>query len=370
MERKRKRLKEAKAEKAARKRKIRRRKRVAVLFAQIFIFLILLAIGYVLSKYEKIKSNDFDGSNIIVNEGVSQEGYTTIVLFGADSREGQLGSGTHADTMMIASIDNHTKDVKIVSVYRDTPMKQENGEITKANHAYFVGGPQAAINMLNRNLDLAIQDYVTVDFKVLADLIDLLGGIEVEISEAERLAINQYIWETALVAGREINYVSKTGVQTLDGIQAVTYARIRKDVGGDYARTERQQLVVQKLVEKIKQTDLITINALIDEVFSQVSTSFTFTEIIKLSSGMLLYDISASSGFPFEKTNGTIEGIGSIVTPIGFVENVQELHEFLYSNEDYVPSKTVQDISDDIAYLTGCTRDDYDEMKAAGLVVE
>ena len=104
-----------------------------------------------------------------MNEGANQEGYTTVALFGGDSREGQLEEGTHADCIIVATIDNQTKEVKMVSVYRDTLTEQMNGEIKKANNAYFTGGPQDAINMLNKNLDLDIQNYVTVDFKALAE---------------------------------------------------------------------------------------------------------------------------------------------------------------------------------------------------------
>lgn len=352
------RLKDVKAEKAEKKRRARRRKRAVALILEILILFTLLAVGYVLQKYGKINTNKLDEENIIINSGVTQEGYTTVALFGGDSREGVLGAGTHADTMMVVSIDQKTKDVRLISVYRDTPLRQKNGEILKANSAYFMGGPEEAISMLNQNLDLDIQDYVTVDFKALADVIDLLGGIEIDVSEAEAAELNKYIDETATVTGKKAIYVSG-GSQTLDGVQAVTYARIRKNVGGDYARTGRQQLVIQKVVEKVKKTDLLTINEIINQVFSQVSTSFELTELIKLAAGVAQYDIKNTGGFPFEKIDGSISGVGSVVVPLGFVENVQELHEFLYPEEEYAVSETIGDIAADIEYLTGYTRDDY-----------
>lgn len=358
MAHRRKRLKDAMAEKAEKKRKARRRKRVFVLILELLILFALLSVGYVLQKYGKIKSDIFNDENIFMNAGVIKEGYTTVALFGGDSREGELGAGTHADTIMVVSIDEKTKEVRIVSVYRDTPLRQENGEILKANSAYFMGGPEEAISMLNRNLDLDIQDYVTVDFKALADAIDLLGGIEISVSEAEAAELNRHIDGTAEATGKEAVYVSE-GLQTLDGVQAVTYARIRKNVGGDYARTERQQLVIQKVVEKVKQTDLLTINEIINQVFSQVSTSFELKELIKLAAGVTQYEIQNTGGFPFEKTDGSIEGVGSVVVPLGFVENVQELHEFLYPEEEYTISEIIGDIAADIEYLTGYTRADY-----------
>lgn len=351
-------LKEAKAEKTAQKRRARRRKRAIFLMVEILILLILLSIGYVMMKYGKIQLNMFEEGDIQINEGVEQEGYTTIALFGGDSREGQLEAGTHADTIIIASINNSTKEIKLVSVYRDTLVESMDGEMRKANSAYFLGGPQEAINMLNRNLDLDIEHYVTVDFKALADVIDLLGGVEIDVTEKEANAINDYIVETAMVAEKEAVMVSG-GLQTLDGVQAVTYARIRKNVGGDYARTERQRLVLQKVMEKVKQTDLATLNEIIDKVFPQVSTSFTLTQMIKLAAGVLQYELGETSGFPFELADGRVEGVGSVVVPLGFAENVEELHAFLYPEDEYVVSQIVRDIAIEIETLSGYTRDDY-----------
>ncbi len=353
-------LKEAKAEKAARKRRARRRKRAIFMIIEFLILFVLLAVGYVMVKYGKIQLNVFGDGDIVFNDGVKQEGYTTIALFGGDSREGQLEAGTHADTIIVASIDNETKEIKLMSVYRDTLVQEADGALKKANNAYFQGGPQEAINMLNRNFDLDIEHYVTVDFKALADTIDLLGGIEMDVSAEEAVETNKYIAETAMVVEKNVDYVEE-GLQILDGVQAVTYARIRKNVGGDYARTERQRLVIQKVAEKVKQTDLATINDIIDEVFPQVSTSFALGEMIKLAAGVMQYELGETSGFPFEHTDSSIQGIGSVVVPLGVAENVEELHAFLYPKDDYTVSQTVRGIASEIEYVSGYTRADYDE---------
>lgn len=353
-------LKDAKAERAAKKRKAKRRRRAAVLVAEVFVLFILLGIGYVMNKYDKFQLNLFDEGDIQFNKGAEKEHYTTVALFGGDSREGQLEAGTHADTIMIASIDEDTKEVKIVSVYRDLLTMQTNGKIKKANNAYFTGGPKDAINMLNKNFDLAIEDYVTVDFGAFADVVNLLGGIEIDVTKEEAAEMNRHIIGTAQSVGSKKTYYMKAGLQTLDGVEAVTYARIRKNVGGDYGRTERQRLVIQKLVEKVKQTDISTLNKIIDEVFSQVSTSFTLKEIISLAAGVMQYELGETSGFSFERTDGSVEGIGSVVIPLGVVENVEELHAFLYPKDvDYVVSDTVKDIAKEIETLSGYTRADY-----------
>ncbi len=358
-------LKEAKAEKAAKKRRARRRKRAFFMIMEFLILFVLLAVGYVMVKYGKIQLNVFGDGDIVFNDGVKQEGYTTIALFGGDSREGQLEAGTHADTIIVASIDNETKEIKLMSIYRDTLVQETDGRLKKANNAYFQGGPQEAINMLNRNFDLDIEHYVTVDFKALADTIDLLGGIEMDVSAEEAVETNKYIVETAMVVDKEVNYVSE-GVQILDGVQAVTYARIRKNVGGDYARTERQRLVIQKVVEKAKQTDLVTINAIIDKVFPQVSTSFSLGELVKLAAGVLQYELGETSGFPFEHADSSIDGVGSVVVPLGVAENVEELHAFLYPKDEYTVSQTVIDIASEIEDASGYTREDYEETEGSG----
>lgn len=358
------RLKEAKAEKAAKKRRARRRKRAFFMIMEFLILFVLLAVGYVMVKYGKIQLNAFGDGDIVFNDGVKQEGYTTIALFGGDSREGQLEAGTHADTIIVASIDNETKEIRLISIYRDTLVQEANGRLKKANNAYFQGGPQEAINMLNRNFDLDIEHYVTVDFKALADTIDLLGGIEMDVSAEEAIETNKYIVETAMVVDKEVNYVSE-GVQILDGVQAVTYARIRKNVGGDYARTERQRLVIQKVVEKAKQTDLVTINAIIDKVFPQISTSFPLGELVKLAAGVLQYELGETGGFPFEHADSSIDGVGSVVVPLGVAENVEELHAFLYPKDEYTVSQTVIDIASEIEDASGYTREDYEETEGS-----
>lgn len=313
-----------------------------------------------MTKYGKFQLNLFEQGEIQKNHGVEQEGYTTIALFGGDSREGALEAGTHADTIMVVSIDDDTKEVKLVSVYRDLLTRQSNGEYGKANSAYFKGGPLAAINMLNENFDLDIEDYVTVDFNAMADIVDLLGGIEVDVTDAEAAEVNNYIGETGEVTGKQAKRISG-GLQTLDGVQAVTYARIRKNVGGDYGRTERQRVVIEKMVQKVKQTDLSTLNNMIDQVFSQVSTSFKLSELISLASGVLQYELGETAGFAFEHIDGSVEGVGSVVVPLGVVENVEELHAFLYPRDEYTVSETVKEIATEIESISGYTRDDYED---------
>lgn len=356
MARKTKSLKAVEAAKARKKRRSRRKRRIVLLGMEIIILMLLLGTAYVMAKYDKFQTVAIDADEIQINEGVKKEGYSTYVLFGGDSREGQLEAGTHADTIIIVSLDNTTKEIRMVSVYRDTLMEQMSMDYHKANQGYYRGGPVEAINMLNKNLDLAIEDYATVDFKAMSDVVDLLGGIEISVTDAEAQALNKYIKETARVAGKEAHTLSEGGTYTLDGPQAVTYARLRKLEGGDYKRTERQRVVIKALFNKIKKMDLATLNSIIDTVFPQVSTSLELKELIALAASASEYKLGDSAGFPFDKTDGTFTSAGSVVVALGHAENVKQLHEFLYPNEEKEISATVQQISDNIVNLTGVVR--------------
>lgn len=350
-------LKAVEAARARKKQRSRRKRRAVILGLEIIILLFLMGTAFVMAKYDKFQTVAIDADDIKINEGVKQEGYSTYVLFGGDSREGQLEAGAHADTIIIVSLDNESKEIRMASVYRDTLLEQMDQDYHKANQGYFRGGPVEAINMLNKNLDLAIEDYATVDFKAMSDAIDLLGGIEINVSDAEAKALNKYIKETAKVAGKEAHKLSSGGVYTLDGPQAVTYARIRKLEGGDYKRTERQRVVIKAMFNKAKKMDIATLNSIIDTVFPQVSTSIELKELLALAAQAPEYKLGDSSGFPFDKTDGSFTSAGSVVVALGHAENVKQLHEFLYPKDvEYNVSSVVQSISDNITNITGVVR--------------
>ena len=197
------------------------------------------------AKLGQLDTQEIPKEDIVINEGAEQlaslgEGYLNVALFGVDSREGDLEKNTRTDCIIVASLNKETKEIKMASVYRDTLLDLSEGTLQKCNAAYSFGGPKQAINMLNMNLDLDIQNYVTVDFKAIADTIDLLGGLDIELTEAEVKYIGDFIGETGDVAGRDrgdVHYVEGAGLQHLDGVQATTYARIRSTAGGDFTRT-------------------------------------------------------------------------------------------------------------------------------------
>ena len=210
--------------------------------------LVILAGGlYVFSRLNKMQQVNIKPGDVIVNKEVQEKepevanSYTNIALYGVDSREGQLTIDAHSDALMVASINDKTKDVKLVSVYRDTYLDNTNGEYRKATECYFYGGPTRSISMLNKNLDLDIQDYVTVDFNVVADVVDAIGGVEIDVQQDEIQWLNGYQTEGSQVTGKEIVEVTQAGPQTLNGLQTLSYCRIRYTTGDDYKRTERQR---------------------------------------------------------------------------------------------------------------------------------
>jgi len=205
--------------------------------------------------------------------------------------------------------------------------------------------------MLNKNFDLDIHGYVTVDFTALADTVDLLGGIELNISKAEAKEMNHYIKETSQIVGKDSSKVKK-GLQTLDGVQAVTYARIRKNVGGDYQRVDRQRAVVEEIVKKTKQTNLGTVRDIVSTISEKISTSLSLTEMLGLATDVTHYQLNGSKGFPFEYTDGRVENAGSVVIPTNLASNVVQLHGFLYGESEYEVSQTVQYISENIQLIT------------------
>ena len=350
------------------KRILQRRRRRRILFGiEIFILLILIGGVFIYAKLGKMNFTDLDFSKIGVNTGVSDnnvmKGYTTIGLIGLDGRDGELKTGARSDTMIIARINNDTKKVKLVSVYRDTYLRigedsEGNGQYNKANAAYAKGGPEQFLSMLNTNLDLNVTDFVSVDFQAVAEAVELLGGIDVELKEEEVVHLNNYCVETSKVTGMDYTPLEeKAGVHHLNGVQTVSYARIRYTSGNDFRRAARQREVIYKIVEKAKNSDIATLSKILDKVFPKVYTSFTKAEILQMGMSMMSYDIEDQTGFPFdhlygERVKDAMGGL-DVVLPVTLESNVIKLHEFLYPEDSYTPSDEVKAYSQRIVDKSG-----------------
>ena len=284
-------------------------------------------------------------------------GYTNIALFGVDSIENSLDKGNNrSDVMIILSINNATKEAKLVSVYRDTYLDIGDGKYTKANAAYAYGGPTQAVTMLNQNFDLDIEDYATIGFGGVADIIDALGGIDIDIKEDEIHYMNDYQSTMAQELGKTYVPVQAAGTQTLTGLQAVSYCRVRYTAGGDFTRTERQRTVLTQTFSKLKTASAAQMVSIATKLLSEgeVQTSLSMTEIASLASGATQYSIGDSTGVPTEslRTDAYV-GKQDCIIPVTLADNVVWLHEYLFGESGYQVSDTVQTISDQIRANTG-----------------
>lgn len=329
----------------------KKKKHRKLVFAIELIVLLVLALGLFgvaqLSRMDRIKLSD-----IIVNSGLSQSGYRNIAIFGVDSREGQLESGTNSDTIMVASINKKTGDIKLVSVYRDTYLDHTNGTYGKATECYAGGGAERSINMLNKNLDLDITDFVTVDFSAIIEVVDLLGGIDLDLTEEEVYWLNGYLVETSQVTGVSYTTIDSAGTHHVTGIQAMAYCRIRYTEGWDYKRTERQRIVLNKIFDAAKAQGVTGLISIINAMLPNVATSLSNTELIALAADIGKYNIVDSTGFPYNKVAADISA-GDCVVPATLAGNVSQLHEELFGEVGYTPSSTVQEISNTIINNTG-----------------
>lgn len=361
-----------------RDKRIKKKRRLLIVEIIILAVVALLAFGsgWLNKKLGLIQQNETDEERLITAseangmqaEDVALEGKDMLVLVGLDTREGE--NARNSDTMIIASIDHDKKTVKLVSLYRDTYLNVGEDHYTKCNSAYNTGGPEQMLSMMNLNLDLNLTEYVTVNFQAVVDTLEILGGIDIELSRAEMENINMINAESALVTGYEdvdleVPDESEMGedeyrLTHLNPTQGLTYARIRYTTGNDFRRTARQRILIQKMLEKTKASGVATMNKILDKVLPQVETNMQKTKLLTMVQPLLSYTIEDSVGFPFAhyEDDNRLTGLTCVV-PVTLESNVKELHDFLAdgSDEGYTPSETVMEYSDHIVDKTGLTED-------------
>ena len=340
--------------KKGKKKKHKVLKGIAIFLLVIAIIVLLLAGGafyFINDKIGKMQQVSIDESELGISTNQNLEGYRNIALFGVDSRSDNLGPGNRSDCIIIANINNKTKEIKLISVYRDTYMQIEGYGLDKVTHAYAYGGPQLAINTLNTNLDLNIKEFVTVNFDSVAEAVDQLGGITLTLTQEEVEYANDYIGETARVTGKEANYLNSAGTQTVDGVQAVAYSRIRYTSGGDYKRTERMRTVIEAMLSKLKTKSIGEINALADSILPKVYTNLNTNDILSLVPSVASFNITESVGWPYETRGITLDRWYGV--PVTLESNVEKLHQEEFEDPDYTVPESIQEISDEIINRTG-----------------
>ena len=360
---------EARRREAIRRKKAKKKKRKTILLLiEIVLLLVLIAGSWFISRGTGVTKINIKEEDIVMNETVANnealKGYRNIALFGVDARDKSLGKGNRSDTIIIASINEDTGDVKLCSVYRDTYLNLGNDSYNKCNAAYAKGGPEQAINMLNMNLDLNITDYVTVGFTGLREVIDAIGGVTIDVQENEIVHLNNY--QISMVGktddgenyyateGKDYIAVTSPGPQVLNGLQATAYCRIRY-VGDDFVRAERQRRVIAECLEVAKKSDPTKLVKAFDGVTDSISTSFDADEIASLIKDVGKYNIVASDGFPFatNRETGKVGSKGSCVIPNNLEQNVVLLQDFFFGNTSYEPSVEVKNYSSKISSDTG-----------------
>lgn len=342
----------------SRKKNKRKKRNIAIIVVEVLVLIVMLCVLWFVTKFTDkdngIQRVEIPDEEINVNEGVEENEnlvkYRTFALFGLDSTVGELKQNTRSDTIMIASVNNETKEVRLMSVYRDTYLNLGNDTYNKCNAAYAKGGPKQAINMLNMNLDLDITDFAAVGFKGVMDVVDAVGGVWIDVDEAELEHINNYILtisENVKVANTP---VKTTGYQKLNGIQATAYCRIRYTRGDDFKRTERQREVLQAIMDEAQNLDVVTLTKIANNVFGNFYTSVDLEEVISLLSDLPSYKIIDEGGFPDTdyRAGATIGGIGDSVICTDLEEAVIDFHKRFFADEEYKVSDTLKEISETI----------------------
>ena len=330
------------------KKKSRIKRIIICAVVELITLCVIFGYGYVLRTFNLMARTEVDvaaveNDNISFEKKQEMEGYWNIAVFGLDA------SKRNSDVIMIVSVNQDTGDIKLVSVFRDTYLNiSSKDQYNKINQAYAQGGPEQGLAALNKNLDLNITNYVTFDWKTIAEIINMMGGVDdIEISNAEFYYINAYITENVETTGIPSRQLKSAGVHHLDGIQAVAYARLRL-MDSDFARTERQKKIIKACFEKAKTMDYANLNYIMMTCFPKVETNVSLNDVVGLAQGILRYNIADTGGFPWSRGDARIPNKGSCVIPTTLESNVIMLHEFLFGDEDYEVSDAVLRYSEKI----------------------
>lgn len=336
------------------------------IFLIILLVLVIFILGlgvagytFVNGKIGKMQKENIDTTAVGINEETKQElkGYRNIALLGIDSRADDYGLGNRSDCMMIASINQETNEIKLISVYRDTYVYvMENGtkRLDKITHAYSYGGAQNTLKSLNEAMDLNITEFVTVNFDAVIAAVDSLGGVYIDIDKSEIKYVNDYIDATSESSGVKSSHITHSGRQKLDGVQAVSYTRVRYTAGGDYKRTERMRTVVEAMLSKAKTLNVGQLNSFADTILPKIRTNISTSEIWGLIPKLASFKVTESIGWPYDTKGVTLDRWYGV--PVTLQSNVEKLHKEAFGQDDYEASDTVKEMSAAIVKKTGYSK--------------
>ncbi|MCD8149554.1 MAG: LCP family protein [Clostridiales bacterium] len=279
------------------------------------------------------------------------QGIEEFVIFGVDTRSDDLGAGTRSDSIMIVHVDYDDETVKVLSIYRDCMVHIEDNGYEKITHAHSYGGPELAVSTINENFDLDIENYITLNFLNVEDLVDEIGGVEMDITEEEVSHLSD-------IDGQFSGYITEAGTYLLDGAQAVAYSRIRYASGGDYKRSERQRDVLFNIFEKAKTLSVTDRYTLAEDMLDQVNSNYTTDDLTSLLYYMSEFEITDMTAYPQVFYGGTVDGAW-VEVPVTLVDMATGIHEFLYGETDYSPSDTVQSYSSTLQSKASTANQDF-----------
>lgn len=326
-------------------RRAKRKKRRALLIIVSILLCAIIAGGiYAYAELNKVKTANLPkddvslGIDSTVSEILKEKDVINIALFGVDRRNPNEGS--RSDSIMILSIDKEHNKIKVTSLMRDLYVAIDGHGMDKITHAYAYGKAPLSIKTINSNFKLNIKDYVTVDFFSLEKIIDALGGIEVDIKKEEisyepGYGFNFYIKEVSDIEKKTPQYITKTGLQKLNGLQAVAYARIRNTSGSDYARTERQRLVLDLVIKKATKAGVSKYPALLNSVLPYVETSLSKTDILGLGTTVVTNGITKTEQFRIPEDG---VGEGKMINGVYYLvadlpTTTKHIYKFIYEEE-------------------------------------
>lgn len=335
-----------------RKQKRKKKSPIKRIILAIFLLILICAValgGYVTYQFSKLNKKSINLSNLGINSS-SQDNVinkykdyssdiVNIALFGVDSRHLKVGDVSHSDSMMILSIDKKHNKIKLSSVMRDSLVKVDGHGETKITHAYAYGGPELSIRTLNENFNLNIEDYISVDFSGLTEIIDSVNGIDIDVKEKEIPQINKYGKEIAEIMGQKYIPVEKEGLQTLDGHQATAYARIRKVGNGDFERVERQKTVLLEIVKKLQQQGVTKYPSIIAKLLPYTETSLSTKKILGLATDCISRGISQIDWyrFPIDGYCDKLIKHGEWYLWIDIPKTTEQIHKYIYEDIKTTP---------------------------------
>lgn len=318
-----------------------------VLIVSLILLVTLLGVGtYGYSVLNKIKTVEFtkDKSELGISESTENnnentieaaDGIINIAVFGIDNRS--TDEKGRSDAILVLTLDTTRNKIKLSSLMRDSYVNIDGYGYDKLNHAYAYGGPLLAVKTINQTFNLDIEDYITVNFESVIDIIDYFGGVTLNVSEEERKLINEYQYEASQITGKPVDILDSSGNVTLTGMQALSYTRIRELGHGDFERTDRQREVCELLMEKALTMNITDIPGAISSVAPMITTSLSKTDMLSLGK-------SALSVTTFEEERFPLDGYcdRKIVDDIWYLsfdeyETSKQITDYIYNDIKPVP---------------------------------